>query len=101
MALKPEKLPSDLDHIKDRQSTSFLTMQEDLAQEHKADKTCPVSTGIFFRISAEAAYKNFLLSASDENMTPFWRVIDETMKVAKKLPCRIEFLREHRQKEGL
>ena len=53
-------------------STSFLTMQEDLAREHKADKTCQVSTGIFLRISAEAAYKNFLLSASDENMTPFW-----------------------------
>ena len=52
-------------------STSFLTMQEDLAREHKADKTCPVSTGIFLRISAEAAYENFLLSASDENITPF------------------------------
>ena len=82
-------------------STSFLTMQEDLAREHKADKTCPVSTGIFLRISAEAAYENFLLSASDENITPFWRVIDETMKVAKKLTCGIEFLCEHRQKEGL
>ena len=82
-------------------STSFLTMREDLAREYNADKTCPVSTGIFLRISAEAAYENILLSASDENITPFWRVIDETMKVAKKLTCRIEFLREHRQKEGL
>ena len=82
-------------------STSFLTMREDWAREYKADKTCPVSTGIFLRISAEAAYENFLLSASDENITPFWRVIDETMKVAKKLTRGIEFLREHRQKEGL
>ena len=69
-------------------STSFLTMREDLAREYKADKTCPVSTGIFLRISAEAAYENFLLSASDENITPFWRVIDETMKVAKKTYLR-------------
>ena len=82
-------------------STSFLTMREDLAREYKADKTCPVSTGIFLRISAEAAYENFLLSGSNENITPFWRVIDENMKVAKKLTCGIEFLREHRQKEGL
>ena len=59
-----------------------------------------ISTGIFLRISAEAAYENFLLTASDD-ITPFWRVIDETMKVAKKLTCGIEFLREHRQKEGL
>jgi len=36
-----------------------------------------------------------------KKLTPFWRVIDETMKVAKKLTCGIEFLREHRQKEGL
>ena len=82
-------------------STSFLPMREDLAQEYKADKTCPVSTGIFLRISAEAAYEKFLLSASDENITPFWRVIDETMKVAKKLTYGREFSREHRQKEGL
>ncbi len=82
-------------------STSFLTMRGDFARGHKADKTCSVSTGIFLRISEEAAYENFLPSASDENMTPFWRVIDETMKVAKKFTCGIEFLRDHRQKEGL
>ena len=36
-------------------STSYLTMREDLAREYEADKNCPVSTGIFLGISAEAA----------------------------------------------
>ncbi len=82
-------------------STSYLTMREDLAREYEAEKTCPVWTGIFLRISAEAAQENSLLSASHEKITPFWQVIDETMKVAKKLTCEIEFLSERRQKEGL
>ena len=81
-------------------STSFLTMREDLAREYKADKKWPGSSGMFLRRYEEADYEYFLLSAFDENRTPWWRVIDETMKVAKKLTCGIECLREHRQKEG-
>src|SRR5438067_5198339 len=44
-----------------------------LARRHDADFTCPLCTGIFLRISAEAA-------AEDERqghlpVTPFWRVV--------------------------
>ena len=82
-------------------STSFLTMQEDLAREHKADKTCPVSTSIFFKNLCRSRLQKLPSLSFRKKLTPFWRVIDETMKVAKKLTCGIEFLREHRQKEGL
>ena len=34
-----------------------VNMQDDLAKEYNADKTCPVKTGIFLRIVPEAHYE--------------------------------------------
>ena len=33
-----------------------VKMRDDLAKEYQADKTCPVTTGIFLRIISEASY---------------------------------------------
>jgi hypothetical protein len=76
-------------------------MREDLARLYQAEKTCPVSTGIFLRISAEASYEEFQQVRSDEKITPFWRAIDQNMKVAKKLTCGISFISERRLREGI
>ena len=35
------------------------TLRNDLALEHNAEYTCPVTTGIFLRIVAEANYEKF------------------------------------------
>ena len=82
-------------------SISFAEMRDDLARQYQAEKTCPVSTGIFLRISAEAAYEEFQLIRSDKKITPFWRAIDQNMNVAKKLTCGISFINERRLREGI
>ena len=38
-------------------------MRDDLAQKYKADKTCPLTTGIFLRIVAEASYEEYKADA--------------------------------------
>ncbi|MEO1054295.1 MAG: hypothetical protein AAFX87_26900 [Bacteroidota bacterium] len=77
------------------------TMRKDLAYEYGADNTCPVSTGIFLRIAAEAAYEKHLQGIPVENITPFWRIIDENSSLAKKLACGPEFIKEQREREAI
>ena len=77
------------------------TMRRDLALEHRADHTCPVTTGIFLRIVAEAAYEGYLRDSSMEEITPFWRIVEPESALAKKLTFGQEFIREQREREGI
>ena|SRR5215213_6534253 len=77
------------------------TIRKDLAAEHHAETTCPLTTGIFIRIVAEAAYEEFEKGQQLNKITPFWRVIKETSATAKKLTFGTELLKEQRLKEGI
>ena len=70
------------------------TMRDDLALEHNAEYTCPVTTGIFLRIVAEANFEKWQNGASLESIAPFWRVIDPKSALAGKLSFGKEFLEE-------
>jgi hypothetical protein len=71
-------------------------LRSDLAREAEADATCPLCTGMFLRIVAEAA-----LEDKSRPMTPFWRVIDPDSATAAKLTCGRDFIRERRQAEAV
>jgi hypothetical protein len=68
------------------------TLRKDLAIEHNADYTCPVTTGIFLRIVAEANYEKLQHGKQLDEITPFWRVIEPNSALAKKLTFGQEFL---------
>jgi len=76
------------------------TMRKDLAIEHNADYTCPVTTGIFLRIVAEANYEKLQQGKHLEEITPFWRVIEPNSPLAKKLTFGQVFLLEQIEKES-
>ena len=75
------------------------TMRKDLAIENKADYTCPVTTGIFLRIVAEAGYEKYQQTNSMESISPFWRAIEPNSLLAKKLSFGQDFLIQQRMKE--
>jgi hypothetical protein len=77
------------------------TIRKDLAAEYHAEVTCPLTTGIFVRIVAEAAYEAYEKGKPLASITPFWRVIHEKAPTAKKLSFGTSFLKEQRKKEGL
>jgi len=60
-------------------------MRQTLADVHKADATCPVSTGIFLRIVCEAALEERASGKGIEDITPFWRIDLNGSTTAKKL----------------
>jgi hypothetical protein len=75
------------------------TLRKDLAIEHNADYTCPVTTGIFLRIVAEANYEKLQQGIHLQEITPFWRVIEPNSALAKKLTFGQDFLLEQIEKE--
>ena len=77
------------------------TIRRDLAAEYHAEATCPLTTGIFIRIAAEAAYEEYKNGKPVNKITPFWRVVAEKSSTAKKLTFGTKFLREQRRKEGI
>jgi hypothetical protein len=77
------------------------TLRKDLALAHNADYTCPVTTGIFLRIVAEANYEKLQQGKNVEEITPFWRVIEPNSVLAKKLTFRQDFLLQQIEKERI
>lgn len=75
------------------------TLRNDLAQIHGADWTCPLTTGIFLRILAEAHVERFREGISNEPICPFWRVISPNSTLAQKLSFGVDFILEKRLEE--
>jgi hypothetical protein len=82
-------------------SVSLQTMRNDLANEYGAEYTCPVTSGIFLRIVAEAAHEQLQAGTPISKVAPFWRVIDEKSALNKKLSFGSDFVVEQRKKEGI
>lgn len=82
-------------------SVDIKTIRKDLAAEYHADYTCPLTTGIFLRIVAEAAYEEYKKQKSLKNITPFWRAIAPKSSIAQKLSFGEKFLIQQREKEHI
>ncbi|MBV6647249.1 MAG: hypothetical protein KI790_17455 [Cyclobacteriaceae bacterium] len=76
-------------------------IRRDLASEFHAEYTCPVTTGIFLRIVAEAAFEAIENGTPLEKVPPFWRAIDTQMKLAKKLSFGTDLIQEQRTLENI
>lgn len=81
--------------------TDTATLRKDIAKEYHAEVTCPLTTGIFLRIAAEAAYEQYLNGTALEKITPFWRAIRGDSPTAKKLSFGTRLLLEQQKKEGI
>ena len=73
-------------------------IRERLAKTHKADTTCPMTTGIFLRITAEAAEED--LRNGRKRVTPYWRVIRDDGGLNPKFPGGAEAQAVRLRQEG-
>jgi hypothetical protein len=97
----PEIVDDYIRQIPAGKSVDVLTLRDDLARGHGAERTCPLTTGIFLRIVAEAAYERHMQGMPWNRITPFWRVIDERSKLAAKLSFGPDIVHERRMKERI
>jgi hypothetical protein len=97
----PKVVDAYIRQIPEGQITDITTIRNDIAREYHAEVTCPLTTGIFLRISAEAAYEEYVNGTPIEKITPFWRAIRRDSTTAKKLSFGTEFLLKQQKKEGI
>lgn len=74
-------------------------MRKEMARRRGCDATCPVSTAIFVRMSAEAALEQMGEGKAIEDVTPFWRVIESKDKITGKLNIEPEWVDMQRKLE--
>ena len=83
------------------QSISTQALRAALAAQHRAEVTCPITTGFHLRTVAESAFERFEQGVPMDELTPFWRVLDATAPTSRKLSFGYEFVRRQRAAEGL
>jgi hypothetical protein len=77
---------------------TVLQLREELAKRSNVDIACPLCTGIFVRISAEAAEEG--RRAGKKSVTPYWRVISSDGRLNPKFPGGIVQQRRMLSAEG-
>ena len=69
-----------------------------LARKHKTDFTCPITTGIFSWIAANAAAEDE--AAGKKRITPFWRTLKTGGEINPKYPGGAEGVARRLRTEG-
>ena len=59
-------------------------LRERLARKYRVDHACPLTTGIFVRIAAEAAEED--RRAGKSRVTPYWRIVRDDGSLNEKFP---------------
>jgi hypothetical protein len=78
--------------------TTVSRIREFLAGKYSADVTCPLTTGIFVRIAAEAAEED--ASAGKARITPYWRVLKDDGSLNPKFPGGVDRQAKNLRAEG-
>jgi len=75
----PREIAAVVAGIARGQVLTLGAVRQQLALAHDADYTCPLTTGIFLRVAAEAAEE-------EGAVLPTWRVVRDDGKLLDKLP---------------
>ena len=97
----PQIIDNYIKQIPKGKNVTVQTMRKDLAIENRADYTCPVTTGIFLRIVAEANFEKYQQANSLKDITPFWRVVEPNSTLSKKLTFGQDFIINQREAEKI
>jgi hypothetical protein len=77
---------------------TITQIRQSLAALHHTDATCPLTTGIFIRIAAEAAEDD--ARAGKSRITPYWRVVKDDGSLNPKFPGGVAAQAERLRDEG-
>ena len=69
-----------------------------LAADFAADVTCPLTTGIFLRIAAEAAEED--RANGRKRITPYWRVVKDDGSLNPRFPGGVDNQARYLRREG-
>ena len=81
------------------ETRTMARMREDLARAHDCEAACPVSTAIFLRMVAEAAWEEIGAGRPPAAVAPFWRVVTPDSPVGRRLTVDPDWIRRRRDEE--
>jgi len=94
--------PLDVDALIRKTKTGKLVtvsaIRSKLARDNSVDVACPLTTGIFIRIAAEAAEEDF--RHGRKQVTPYWRVIRDDGSLNEKFPGGVKGQSRRLKEEG-
>ena len=97
----PKEVESALLAIPHGTTLSLPELRAQLAHDHQADATCPMTTSMFVRIVAEYAMEQVAQGAKIEDAAPFWRVIGPKDKMVAKFTFDPAVIVERRSAEEI
>jgi hypothetical protein len=94
----PNEVDALIREVRKGKVTTVAKLRELLAAQHEADVACPLCTGIFVRISSEAAEED--AAAGKKKITPYWRVVADNGSLNPKFPGGVERQAKRLRAEG-
>jgi len=94
----PREVEACIRNVRKGSVTTVSEIREFLARRHGVDVTCPLTTGIFVRIAAEAAEED--ARSGKTRITPYWRVVKDDGSLNPKFPGGVERQAERLRAEG-
>lgn len=96
----PKIVDSYIRAIPEGQHRTVEGMRRELARRHKCASSCPMSTAIFVRLSAEVALED-IANGEPQEAAPFWRLLRGSDKIAKRLDLDENWIDQRRAAEGI
>jgi hypothetical protein len=87
-----------MDKVPKGKLTSINELRAALAKKHGTDIACPITTGIFAWIAANAAEE--AAAAGAKRITPYWRTLKTGGELNPKYPGGLDELRRKLEAEG-
>lgn len=95
----PKEIDSIIKKIPKGKLMTTEQIAKKLADKHKAQFTCPLTTGIFVAIDANAAFEEKLQGKKD--VSPYWRVVKAKGRLYDKYLGRLADQKQLLEKEGI
>jgi len=94
----PREVDAVIRTVREGHTITVGEIRQRLAKKYSADFACPLVTGIFVRIAAEAAEED--AAAGKSRITPYWRVLKDDGSLNPKFPGGVERQAERLRDEG-
>ena len=94
----PKEVDACIRRVHKRSVATVSQIRRFLAGQYSVDAACPLTTGIFIRIAAEAAEED--ASKGKTRITPYWRVVKDDGSLNPKFPGGVERQAERLRAEG-
>ena len=99
MLIPTPKLVNDLlGKVRKGKLVTVRELRRRLAADFAVDVTCPLTTGIFLRIAAEAAEED--RANGRKRITPYWRVVKDDGSLNPRFPGGVDNQARYLRREG-